>query len=678
MPVQCESSTKAIQFIKRADKETLKSIFLKYASVQQSGEHYMTPNDFVRRFLGLLPHDNYNEETVKLLANVVDTTKDGLISFVEFQAFEGLLCAPDSIYVLAFQLFDTNSSGFVTYDEFQDVLQRTDLHQRIPFNFDSKFILLHFGKDKQRDVSYTEFTQLLHDFYEEHALQAFVRFDKSNEGFISPLHFCDIMTSLKSHLLSDFVKENLLSVSGHAVGMKQVSYPYFIAFISLLNNMELVKQIYTSAAKNNLDLELTKEEILHEAQKYTQITPMEVDILFHLVDVRNQSGRITYNDILSLAPLDLEKLPFRIQARALQEKIQEQYAGHGRGVLIQILESVYRFGLGSVAGAIGATTVYPIDLVKTRLQNQRSGSYVGELMYKNSFDCFKKVVRHEGFLGLYRGLAPQLVGVAPEKAIKLTMNDFIRDKFTTKQGTIPLWAEIMAGGVAGASQVMFTNPLEIVKIRLQVAGEVAHAKRVAASTVIKDLGFFGLYKGARACFARDIPFSAIYFPLYAHMKKFTANESGYNSLGTLLLSATIAGAPAAALATPADVIKTRLQVVARKGQSTYSGMFDCARKIYQEEGGKAFWKGAPARVFRSSPQFGVTLMTYEMFQRLIYIDFGGRRPEGSALKPTLEETLPLNPDHIGGYRLALATFQGIETKFGLRLPKYRNLAEPVS
>lgn len=72
--------------------------------------------------------------------------------------------------------------------------------------------------------------------------------------------------------------------------------------------------------------------------------------------------------------------------------------------------------------AIGATCVYPIDLVKTRLQNQRSGSYVGELMYKNSFDCFKKVVRYEGFFGLYRGLLPQLVGVAPEKAIKLTVS----------------------------------------------------------------------------------------------------------------------------------------------------------------------------------------------------------------------------------------------------------------
>ena len=47
---------------------------------------------------------------------------------------------------------------------------------------------------------------------------------------------------------------------------------------------------------------------------------------------------------------------------------------------------------------------------------------VGELMYKNSFDCFKKVLRHEGFRGLYRGLGPQLVGVCPEKAIKLTVS----------------------------------------------------------------------------------------------------------------------------------------------------------------------------------------------------------------------------------------------------------------
>ena len=51
---------------------------------------------------------------------------------------------------------------------------------------------------------------------------------------------------------------------------------------------------------------------------------------------------------------------------------------------------------------VGATTVYPIDLVKTRMQNQR-GSLAGEIMYRNSFHCFFRVIRTEGFFGLYRG-----------------------------------------------------------------------------------------------------------------------------------------------------------------------------------------------------------------------------------------------------------------------------------
>ena len=53
--------------------------------------------------------------------------------------------------------------------------------------------------------------------------------------------------------------------------------------------------------------------------------------------------------------------------------------------------------------ATGATAVYPIDLVKTRMQNQR-GSVVGEIMYKHSVDCFFKVIKNEGVLGLYRGV----------------------------------------------------------------------------------------------------------------------------------------------------------------------------------------------------------------------------------------------------------------------------------
>lgn len=52
------------------------------------------------------------------------------------------------------------------------------------------------------------------------------------------------------------------------------------------------------------------------------------------------------------------------------------------------------------------------------------------------------------------------------------------------------------------------------------------------------------------------------------------------------------GIPAASLVTPADVIKTRLQVAARAGQTTYSGVIDCFKKILREEGFRALWKGA--------------------------------------------------------------------------------------
>lgn len=136
----------------------------------------------------------------------------------------------------------------------------------------------------------------------------------------------------------------------------------------------------------------------------------------------------------------------RYLSKPLSEVKAVENAVVDRGVGVQVLESLYRFTLGSFAGAAGATVVYPIDLVKTRMQNQRSGSYVGELMYRNSWDCAKKVLRHEGVFGFYRGLLPQLVGVCPEKAIKLTMNDFVRDKLTSREGTITFYSEVIAGG----------------------------------------------------------------------------------------------------------------------------------------------------------------------------------------------------------------------------------------
>lgn len=200
---------------------------------------------------------------------------------------------------------------------------------------------------------------------------------------------------------------------------------------------------------------LTKSELLRRAQDNSVlVSPQEINILFRLCGAKE---RLTAKDIRFNATEPI-KQNTPTKATADTSNIP---------VWAQVLRPMYNFLVGSIAGSIGATVVYPIDLVKTRMQNQRSAE-VGQLLYKNSIDCFRKVIRNEGVVGLYSGLGPQLIGVAPEKAIKLTMNDLVRTALTDSNGKISLWAEIMAGCVAGGSQVIFTNPLEIVKIRLQV------------------------------------------------------------------------------------------------------------------------------------------------------------------------------------------------------------------
>lgn len=178
----------------------------------------------------------------------------------------------------------------------------------------------------------------------------------------------------------------------------------------------------------------------------------------------------------------------------------------------------------------------------------------------------------------------------------------------------------------------------------EVAKTVEGVTRRSALWIVKNLGLIGLYKGASACLLRDIPFSAIYFPTYNHLKSDFFGESPTKKLGILQLLAAgaIAGMPAAYLTTPCDVVKTRLQVEARQGQTNYRGLIHCAKTVWREEGFKAFYKGGPARILRSSPQFGATLAAYELLQTLFPV--GGEVAESRGTVPTVgmaEESAPM-------------------------------------
>ena len=94
-------------------------------------------------------------------------------------------------------------------------------------------------------------------------------------------------------------------------------------------------------------------------------------------------------------------------------------------------------------------------------------------MYNSMLDCFKKTYRAEGYFGMYRGSAVNILLITPEKAIKLAANDYFRHRLTTRDGKLPVHREMLAGGCAGFCQIVITTPMELLKIQLQDAGRVA-------------------------------------------------------------------------------------------------------------------------------------------------------------------------------------------------------------
>ncbi|CAL8113028.1 unnamed protein product [Orchesella dallaii] len=652
--------------IKRATREDLYAVFLKYASVEADGLHYITSEDFIRKFLGLHQNEDYDPKSVKLLAGIVDTSKDGHISFPEFMALEGILTFPDALYFIAFRLFDVNGNRLVSFDEFAEIISFTTLQQQIPFDLESPFSQLYFGKDRSRVIKYSEFSQFLHDFHEEYAIEAFRKFDVDGSGTISTDDFYTIMTTIRTHLLTEDVISNLKEVAHRISGCDQVSLPIFAAFNSVLNNIELLKRVYLTASDDDENKEISRKEFLCATQFINVGTPIEVDILFHLNELINKSPTLILADFQAIAP---EQYYTKVNKRVLDIKAVQ--SPEQRDWVTELLESLYRFTLGSIAGAIEAIGAYPMDLIKSRMQIQRPGVLFEEPLYKSTWHCFKKTLKAEGVPGLYRGMLTQILGTSMGKAMKLSMNDFIRDKLMNRKGQVPLWGEFFAGATAGACNVFVIQPLEAIKIRVQTVGELFPKAKLRMVAVIKQLGFKGLYKGTAACMWRDVPFSALFFPTYAHTKIYLQDIDGYNTPISLLAAGLLAAIPGAPISMPFDVIKTRLQVDPRPGQVAYTGIVDAASRIMKEEGLRTFWQGT--RVIKPS-QFGITLLLYEVLQRYFYIDFAGTRPTGSEATvriTSVDQIKSEKPDHIGGFALAVPILSGIESKFGLVFPKFR-------
>ena len=170
--------------------------------------------------------------------------------------------------------------------------------------------------------------------------------------------------------------------------------------------------------------------------------------------------------------------------------------------------------------------------------------------------------------------------------------------------------------------------MELLKIQLQDAGRVAASlqaagnasqiQKTSALSITKDLlkkrGILGLYKGTSATMLRDVSFSMCYFPLFANLNSLGPKKEPGSTESVFwwsFISGCLAGSFSAAFVNPADVVKTRLQALAKgAAEESYSGILDAFKKIYAKEGPTAFLKGALCRMIVIAPLFGIAQMVY--------------------------------------------------------------------
>jgi solute carrier family 25 aspartate/glutamate transporter 12/13 len=397
-------------------------------------------------------------EQYSILFHVADRRQTGRVTLQEWSNFENLLAKPDAEYEIAFRLFDVHGTGVVKFEDFQKLYYQNKSSESLPFDWNSEWASLYIGGRKKRhDMTYPQFSQMLRGLQGERVRQAFQHFDRNGDGYIEPEEFQRIIIETAGHKLSDHLLSNLHTLCNISAGSK-ISYANVRAFQNMLREMDLVELIIRNATNKASDGKITRTDFLNEAARITRFslfTPMEADILFHFAGMDEPSGRLGLMDFAKVLDSSWQNAySLGSAAGSIAGDIAAIGVSKGQNFLHNVLESAHHFALGSIAGAFGAFMVYPIDLVKTRMQNQRSGP-VGQALYRNSLDCARKVLKNEGFRGLYSGVLPQMVGVAPEKAIKLTVNDLVRGKFTdATTGQIDWKFEVLAGGTAGGCQVV--------------------------------------------------------------------------------------------------------------------------------------------------------------------------------------------------------------------------------
>eukprot|EP01098_Paradermamoeba_levis_P002948 TRINITY_DN1392_c0_g4_i1.p1 TRINITY_DN1392_c0_g4~~TRINITY_DN1392_c0_g4_i1.p1 ORF type:complete len:447 (-),score=173.10 TRINITY_DN1392_c0_g4_i1:1004-2344(-) len=309
--LQTQQEERAKRRAKRKEdelEELLLYTFNAFASLAgKDGQKLMNEADFLASLQVMFGADalTLSQEKLKALLRMAEMdTAQGTIDYQKFKLFAHNLNQPDAEYKILFYLFDKSGDHRISKAEFIQVLKAANEGRDLPFNFDSDFMSLFFGKNGTKLLSYTAFTQLLKMLQEERNKQMFFHRDTEGRGYITEQQFMGIIESFERKKIPKPLKERLPVVSQLGSRTNFVTYAQFAAVDSILESINSYERVLKDADRKFPNTPISQELFMSIAKSATsiEITPMELMI-----------------SLPSLTPTMMEESPFLISKKGWTE-----------------------------------------------------------------------------------------------------------------------------------------------------------------------------------------------------------------------------------------------------------------------------------------------------------------------------------------------------------------------
>lgn len=295
---------------------------------------------------------------------------------------------------------------------------------------------------------------------------------------------------------------------------------------------------------------------------------------------------------------------------------------------------VKSFLAGSFSGTCSTILFQPLDLVKTRIQNQVSLPAGNQVVVVNSgklavtqtsmFSVVRQVLKNEHVSGLWRGIMPSITRTVPGVGLYFSSLHWLKSN-TTGEKPSALQA-IGLGMVARSFSGAVMIPITVIKTRFESGTYRYSGMSSALVTIYSKEGLRGLSCGLIPTLVRDAPYSGLYLMFYTQLKQNVAGKllervSGDANAATLAAAVHFgcgmaSGFLASAVTHPADVVKTQMQIhPARYGGSAVNASL----AIYKASGPRGFMIGLAPRMLRRTLMSALAWTVYEEIMRKVGI-----------------------------------------------------------